>query len=67
MHQARPRRPLDVLSTAPGEKFTWTLKAVEGGKVLRQGTATADKWGLVTVEKITLTKARSRLRILRFR
>ena len=37
----------------------------EGGKVLRQGAATADKWGLVTVEKLKLTGEKVRLSLRR--
>jgi hypothetical protein len=42
-----PRR-LQKFKPKPGEKFKWTSST--GGS----GTVTADKWGLVTVEKVKI-------------
>ena len=55
-----PRR-CQKFKAKEGETFQWTLKAEGQDKVLQQGAAKADKWGLVTVEKIKLTKDKARL------
>ncbi|MGB2822928.1 MAG: hypothetical protein WBF17_18235, partial [Phycisphaerae bacterium] len=63
----------------PGEKFTWTntlqltdeqkRKAIEAGTTpkdeqpVQSGTATADKWGLVTIKQVKLTTARHRIAV----
>ena len=49
----------------PGQKFAWTntLLPGESGKVVQQGTLTADRLGLVTIERLRVTKARHRIRI----
>jgi hypothetical protein len=49
----------------PGERFRWTRTTVADGKVVASGTVVADQWGLVTVEKIRVTKDRNRIRIWR--
>ena len=49
----------------PGQKFIWTRTALDGGKSLQSGAAVADKWGLVTVEKLTIGRDKSRLEIKR--
>ncbi|HUS93543.1 MAG TPA: hypothetical protein VM695_16925, partial [Phycisphaerae bacterium] len=49
----------------PGETFQWKRLAPDGGKVLQSGKAMADEWGLVTLEKLTLTKDPSRAVISR--
>ncbi|KKL24364.1 hypothetical protein LCGC14_2416050, partial [marine sediment metagenome] len=66
-----PRR-LQELSIKPGEKFTWTnvegsrlAGAVSGGKAVQSGQAVADKHGLVTLEKVTVTKVRNRIKLRR--
>ena len=41
----------------PGESFTWKL-AAEDGQAVASNKLTADKWGLVTVPKLEVTKAR---------
>jgi hypothetical protein len=56
----------------PGEKFRWSLLRPEqeagvtamaawDPKPVQQGTATADHWGLVSVEKLRLAKDKRRL------
>jgi len=45
----------------PGRTFTWTQTA--NGKKLAESTVTADRWGLVTLRQVPVTKARCRLRI----
>ena len=34
-------------------------------KVVQSGTATADKWGLVTLDKVAVTKGKNRIRIVK--
>jgi len=46
----------------PGSKWSWTNTADDGkGKVIGRGTVTADKWGLVTLKQITVTKGKNRI------
>ncbi|MBM4031526.1 MAG: hypothetical protein FJ291_07025 [Planctomycetes bacterium] len=59
-----PRRCQKV-KAKPGDAFKWTHSSVEGNKELGAGTATADKWGLVTIQGLRLTKLKSRLAIAR--
>jgi len=47
----------------PGEKFKWTNSSLADKKVAASGTVTADEWGLVTLEQVTVTKAEHRLKI----
>jgi len=63
----------------PGERFSWSntlqvtdeqkRKAAEAGnaprekRLVQSGTATADKWGLVTIRQIKLTTARHRIMV----
>jgi len=48
-----------------GEKFTWTNTSVAEGKVIQSQTVVADPWGLVTLEKVEVTKGKNRIRIAR--
>ncbi len=59
-----PRRCL-AFKAKPGEKFKWTNVSLKDNKVIQSGRATADQWGLVTAEKVTVTKEKSRIRIER--
>jgi hypothetical protein len=59
-----PRRT-QRLKPKPGDKFKWTHASPDDGKELQSGTAAADASGLVTVEKLTLTTKRSKLRLWR--
>jgi len=43
----------------PGTQFKWTCKA--GDNVLGAGTATADKWGLVTIRQLPMAKGAQRV------
>ena len=49
----------------PGERFTWTSTPLGADRPRQSGKATADKWGLVTVEKVTVGKTKTRLKIVR--
>jgi hypothetical protein len=57
-----PRR-CQAFRADPGDAFTWTL--TEGDRQIAVGRATADRWGLVTVESIELTPAKRRLTLQR--
>jgi hypothetical protein len=59
-----PRR-LQQLRPRPGEAFAWTNTSVADGKMVQSGKVTADKWGLITLEKVRITKGGNRLRIER--
>ncbi len=59
-----PRR-LQKLKVRPGERLTWTNRSVAGGEVVQTGSAEADKWGLVTLEGIKVTKGKNRLELRR--
>ncbi|MGB2820578.1 MAG: hypothetical protein WBF17_06325, partial [Phycisphaerae bacterium] len=56
-----PRR-LQQLEPKDGQTFSWTNKAADG-KVVQKGKVTADKWGLLTLEKVAVTKGGNRLGI----
>ena len=39
--------------------------AAATGEVLQSGTTSADRWGLVTLEKVRVTKTGNRIRVFR--
>ena len=47
----------------PGKPVRWTDTSVSDGKVVQSGEAAADQWRLVTVEKLTVTKGKNRIKI----
>jgi hypothetical protein len=47
----------------PGARFRWTNTDLSTGRPLQSGTATADRWGLVTLKALIVTKGRNRIRI----
>ena len=49
----------------PGEKLRWQNTSLSGNQVAQSGEVVADQWGLVTVEKVTVSKAGNRLSIAR--
>ena len=49
----------------PGAKVTWTNTSTLDGKVIQTQSAIADPWGLVTLEKVVVTKGKNRIRIAR--
>jgi hypothetical protein len=53
-----PRR-LQKFKAKPGEKFKWSNTSGAGQS--QAGEVTADKWGLVTLQKVTVTKAGNRI------
>ena len=59
-----PRR-LQKLKVRPGKRLNWTNRSVAGGKVVQTGTAEADRWGLVTLKDVKVTKGKNRLQLRR--
>jgi hypothetical protein len=59
-----PRR-CQKFKASPNQQFNWTNTSVKEGKVIQSGTAKADKWGLVTIEGLTITKGKNRISIQR--
>ena len=59
-----PRR-CQKFRARPGDRFQWTCSALEGDPDRQTGSAVADRWGLVTVEKIVVARAKHRLAIIR--
>ena len=57
-----PRR-LQKLRVPPGQKFTWTARPVKNGQA-QNGTAVADKDGLVTLKTVAVGKGGTRLCLL---
>ncbi len=55
-----PRR-LQELRSQPGKKFQWSNSAE--GKTIQSGEVTADKWGLITLKRIIITKSGNRITI----
>ena len=58
-----PRR-LQKLKVAPGAAFAWTNTSVKAGEVVQTGRATPDVHGRVTLEKVTVTKDRNRIKLV---
>ncbi len=58
-----PRR-CRQFAARPGEEFTWSNVFMKEGRE-ESGRTTADRWGLVTVERLKITKGRNRIRIWR--
>ena len=57
-----PRR-CRTFKAKPGQKFAWTNTTVTGNKVIQQGEVTADARGLVTLEKLMVSKGKNRITI----
>ena len=58
-----PRR-LQKFAVKGGMKFKWTNEFVKGTRPVESGTAVADKHGLVTMKKVTVTKGPNRIRLV---
>jgi hypothetical protein len=50
---------------APAAKFQWANTSLADKKLVQSGQAAADPFGLVTLEKLLVTKTRHRIRIAR--
>lgn len=48
-----------------GEAFRWTNTAKDTGQVVEQGEVQADRWGLVTLEQVTVRQGGNRIAIQR--
>jgi hypothetical protein len=59
-----PRRTQKFKIQAGG-RVTWTNTSVSGARIAQSGEATADQWGLVTLEGVTTTTGKTRIRIRR--
>jgi hypothetical protein len=59
-----PRRCQKFKAT-PGDRFRWANASVADGKTIQSGEVTPDRWGLLTLEKLIVTKGRNRVGILR--
>jgi hypothetical protein len=55
-----PRR-LQQLELTPGKEVTWTNLSLDDKAKLQEGRATVDRHGLVTLEKIRVTKTKNRI------
>ncbi|HET6427402.1 MAG TPA: hypothetical protein VFJ30_03255 [Phycisphaerae bacterium] len=48
----------------PGQKFMWTNASAAGDdQLIQSGAVTADKWGLVTLKNVRVTKKRNRITV----
>ena len=47
----------------PGERVAWRNISRKTGAAIQQGTATADKWGLVTIEQAIVSRSKNRLEV----
>jgi len=59
-----PRR-LQAFRPGAGKKYSWTAISLEGGRLLQRGQVTADRWGLLTLERVEVGKNPIRLEIRR--
>jgi pimeloyl-ACP methyl ester carboxylesterase len=55
-----PRR-LQQLELTPGKEVTWTNLSLDDKAKLQEGRATVDRHGLVTLEKVRVTKTKNRI------
>jgi len=58
-----PRR-CQRFAAKPGQRFQWSNTPPEGGQAAA-GQAIADRWGLVTLERLVITKGMHRVRVWR--
>ncbi len=49
----------------PGEACAWAIKTAEDGRLVLQGKAAADGWGLVTIQQMPVTREKHRIVIQR--
>lgn len=59
-----PRRCQKFRARA-GDTFRWSAASPDDAKPAQSGTATADRWGLVTIEGLRLSKAKLRVKLER--
>jgi len=59
-----PRR-CQKFKPKPGETFKWTNASLKDNKPVQSGTVKADKWGLVTLPQVKVSKGKNRVSIIR--
>jgi pimeloyl-ACP methyl ester carboxylesterase len=57
-----PRRT-QAFKPQPSDTFKWTNTSLHDKKVIQSGEAIADKWGLLTLEGVVVSKGRNRIKI----
>jgi pimeloyl-ACP methyl ester carboxylesterase len=57
-----PRR-LQAFSVSPGARLKWTNTSLQDRRVIQSGEAVADKWGLITLQNVVVSKAKNRLKL----
>ncbi len=57
-----PRRT-QMFKLRPGDRIAWTNRSVGGPRIMQTGEATADQWGLVTIEGVATSTGKTRLQI----
>ncbi len=57
-----PRR-CQKFQIKPGANLVWTNTRISDGELVQSGEVTADQWGLVTLERVTISKNLNRLAI----
>jgi len=59
-----PRR-CRKFKVGPGEQFFWINTSAGDGRTIASGEVTADRWSLVTIKNIAVSKAGNRIVIKR--
>lgn len=59
-----PRR-VQKFKVKPGEKMKWSNVSLADNKEIQTGEATADQHGLLTIEKLTVSKGKNRIKLSR--
>jgi pimeloyl-ACP methyl ester carboxylesterase len=57
-----PRR-LQAFSVSPGARLKWTNTSLQDRRVIQSGEAVADKWGLITLQNVVVSKAKNRIKL----
>jgi len=57
-----PRR-CQRFKAQPGQRFSWTNTSLADGKVIQSGVASADQFGLVTMENLTILKGKNQIQL----
>lgn len=59
-----PRR-CQKFKARPGQTFQWSNTSLKENRVIQRSTVEADKWGLVTLEELIVSKGKNRIKIWR--
>jgi hypothetical protein len=57
-----PRR-CQHFKASPGERLPWSNTSVADGRVIQSGTALVDRYGLITLEQVAVSKDKNRISI----